>query len=268
MGEFSDYYYTPEDAKAEREAQRVRDWQNAKRERDRAKRAAFEAQIRADYIRRDIEEVRAMYEMRPNVFSTNPPLWQLKKAFQDMSEHFANIGKGIPAANLPLPDIDGTESNVNEELRINMSVTDILREEMQREALQKELDRKRAMIAAYGVDTFNDNTVIRFAKYFPQQGDKAKRYEYAALKCEDGKWYTTGPKVQSGFSWTDLVLWLIEHPTLPTEAHSVWVMSEDIDVATLVERAPKPVAAIEGKVVVDQTVTTKKATPRKRTATK
>lgn len=250
MGEFSDYYYTPEDAREE------------KRRLDAQRRKDFEAQIRADYVRRDAEEVRALYETRPNVFTTDPsrmPLWQLKQAVEGIAEHFKSIGQGIPPANLPLPDIDGTETIMNEELRINMSVTDILREEMQREALQKELDRKRALIADFGQDNYEEGTVIHFEKYFPQQGDKAKRYLYAAIKC-DGRWFTTGPKATAGFTWTDLVLWLVEHPTLPTAADEVGILTEDTTVMSYAERN-KPVAAIEGKVVEQPA---KKATPRKR----
>lgn len=37
-----------------------------------------------------------------------------------------------------------------------------------------------------------------------------KSYQYAALKCEDGLWYTTGPKSPKGYTWHELLLWLLE----------------------------------------------------------
>lgn len=37
-----------------------------------------------------------------------------------------------------------------------------------------------------------------------------KKYQYAALKCEDGLWYTTGPKSPKGYTWHELLLWLLE----------------------------------------------------------
>jgi hypothetical protein len=37
-----------------------------------------------------------------------------------------------------------------------------------------------------------------------------KVYQYAALKSDDGKWYTTGPKSPKGYTWHELLLWLLE----------------------------------------------------------
>lgn len=56
-------------------------------------------------------------------------------------------------------------------------------------------------------DPFDDGTVISFVKQFVPGGTE---YEYAALRCNNGQWFTTGPRKVSYAPWSELVDFLSE----------------------------------------------------------
>lgn len=49
-----------------------------------------------------------------------------------------------------------------------------------------------------------------FKSKFGQTVVNPKVYQYVAMKCRDGLWYTTGPKAPKGFTWHELLLWILE----------------------------------------------------------
>lgn len=49
--------------------------------------------------------------------------------------------------------------------------------------------------------------VVYFKKQF-EGSDKV--YDYVVLRARDGLWYTTGPRTPKGYSWHELLLWLME----------------------------------------------------------
>lgn len=116
---------------------------------------------------------------------------------------------------------------------ITLSVDDILREELQRKQMSNELERKRNMAAAYGLDDFKNGTVIAFEKNFDKKqpvgaqernSNTGVSYQYAAIKIQ-GLWYVTcsSQRPLSPMDWPSLVLWLL-NGDYPTEASNVTVM--------------------------------------------
>lgn len=57
----------------------------------------------------------------------------------------------------------------------------------------------------FGPDEFAAGTIITFNYAFQVGG---VRYMYAILKCDNGLWYSTGPKSPKAYSWTELTRWL------------------------------------------------------------
>lgn len=49
--------------------------------------------------------------------------------------------------------------------------------------------------------------VIWFTKVFK---NGRKEYTYAAVKADDGLWYTSGPNVPKGFTWDRLIEWVTD----------------------------------------------------------
>jgi hypothetical protein len=92
-----------------------------------------------------------------------------------------------------------------------------------RESLQKQIERAQAELdrldALPDEPAGGDVLVIWFTKRFPG-GDKD--YTYAAVKAENGLWYTTGPRNPKGRTWADLVDWIYE----PGAFSNVWVVTE------------------------------------------
>lgn len=62
-------------------------------------------------------------------------------------------------------------------------------------------------------------SVIWFNRKFSRSG--AKYYTYAAVRTDDGKWYTTGPRTPKGYDWAELIQWIREY-----EAVEVWTATE------------------------------------------
>lgn len=48
-------------------------------------------------------------------------------------------------------------------------------------------------------------SVIRFNMQF---GGHGTVYEYAAIRCSNGLWYTTGPSSPKGYAWESLLDWM------------------------------------------------------------
>jgi hypothetical protein len=87
----------------------------------------------------------------------------------------------------------------------------LLAESFRQEAIEREKALKLRIIEEeYGVEEhYPYLTVLRFEKCFVQPSGKlSDPYEYAALKCENDKWYLTGSRVPQGLKWEDFILWL------------------------------------------------------------
>jgi len=90
------------------------------------------------------------------------------------------------------------------------------------------------LIDAYGVDLYEDGTVLKFEKKFLDTPD-ATAYTYVALKS-NGTWWTSGSNGGGvhGGDWDKLVFFLISGPS-PTAAADVqiaveWTANFDDDV--------------------------------------
>jgi hypothetical protein len=79
--------------------------------------------------------------------------------------------------------------------------------ELARRAKEKKVTEKLDLVAAFGEDTFEDKTVVRFDKQF---NANEKTYSYAAIKT-GGYWYTTGGKC---LTWEQFLGFLVagEYP--------------------------------------------------------
>jgi len=112
--------------------------------------------------------------------------------------------------------VDDTVSLVDHDVRDEMF-------KRQRDRLMKE---KMELVDGFGEDTYDNGTVVKFLKKFagmpykPDGYKEDKAYDYAAIKGDDGKWYTTGPSAQKGFTWEELVTWLVSGK-FPTKEFSV-----------------------------------------------
>lgn len=90
------------------------------------------------------------------------------------------------------------------------------------EALQRQREEQKKVEAFLATlppepmmrDQINDDepgSQLTPVVYFIHQFKNSdKKYQYAALKCTDGLWYTTGPKSPKGYTWHELLLWLLE----------------------------------------------------------
>lgn len=69
--------------------------------------------------------------------------------------------------------------------------------------LQAELIR----LASLPQEPEGSEPVIRFHKRF---GPGQREYTYAAVKANDGLWYTSGPRTPKGYTWQALVEWIFD----------------------------------------------------------
>lgn len=84
-----------------------------------------------------------------------------------------------------------------------------------------EFEEKAALLSSLREPEVVDGEapVVRFDKEF----HSGRIYQYAAILASDGLWYTTGPSAPKGYSWEQLITWLVgDGPEIPT----VWVCSE------------------------------------------
>ena len=109
-----------------------------------------------------------------------------------------------------------------------------VRAELEKRAAEAALAKKMGLIDAYGVDLYEDGTVLKFEKKFLDTPD-ATAYTYVALKS-NGTWWTSGSNGGGvhGGDWDKLVFFLISGPS-PTAAADVqiaveWTANFDDDV--------------------------------------
>lgn len=122
--------------------------------------------------------------------------------------------QGVGDHEWPAEGLVGFETGNRSGAAVHNAVDAKLREHMQTKRVDREVEERLGFIADYGEDTYDDGTVIKFVKSFVKGG---KEYSYAAIKV-DGLWYTTGPKVPKGYTWDELILWLVSSdPTLASE---------------------------------------------------
>lgn len=105
------------------------------------------------------------------------------------------------------------------------SIVDLNHERIER--LQAQLDeeyRRGKVLEGYGEDIYEIGTCIRFDKVLRNVSRTAPTaYAYAALKCPDGYWYTTGPRSNNKpMTWEELTTWLAGH----TPCEQIWVYTE------------------------------------------
>lgn len=81
--------------------------------------------------------------------------------------------------------------------RGTVKYSDVLAAELQRVLLKEE---KR--FADFGEEPKGLRSVVIFDIQFTERG---KWYNYAAIRCGDGKWYTTGTKRAAGYTWDELL---------------------------------------------------------------
>lgn len=87
-----------------------------------------------------------------------------------------------------------------------MNEADIeLARRLREEKTQEEVEYKLGLVERIGEDVFAEGTVFKFTKGF--QGSPIQ-YSYAVIKTNE-LWYTTGPRSPKGYTWDELVLWLV-----------------------------------------------------------
>lgn len=89
--------------------------------------------------------------------------------------------------NIPIENIE----------RGTVKYSDVLAAELQRVLLKEE---KR--FSDFGEEPKGLRSVVIFDIQFTERG---KWYNYAAIRCGDNKWYTTGTKRTTGYTWDELL---------------------------------------------------------------
>lgn len=97
-------------------------------------------------------------------------------------------------------DDEVKEGGVNREIEAEVART------LRQKQIDAEVAKRLKLIEAYGKDTYPVGAVLRFNKQFTNGGTA---YMYAAIKCENGRWYTSGPKSREGYYWNEFVGWLV-----------------------------------------------------------
>ena len=129
--------------------------------------------------------------------------------------------QGVGDHEWPAEGLVGFETGNRSGAAVHNAVDAKLREHMHVKKVERELEERLGFISDYGEDNFTDLDVLKFAKRFVKDG---KLYSYAAIKV-DGLWYTTGPKSPKGFTWDELVLWLVS--SVPTLAKDVVLLERE-----------------------------------------
>lgn len=72
--------------------------------------------------------------------------------------------------------------------------------------MQEELEKIETMPEEpAGIDEDGTNVIVWDAQ-FPHG---TNIYSYAARRASNGFWYTTGPRSEQGYSWADLIMWIV-----------------------------------------------------------
>lgn len=105
-----------------------------------------------------------------------------------------------------------TEGDPASMTRIHHSTTTNLRGRLA--SLEREADRLRARLDAYGDDVYDVGAVLVWDKQF---AGSAKTYSYAAIKTTPLSWYITGRNAASPLSWDQLIDCIVDEAAeLPT----------------------------------------------------
>jgi hypothetical protein len=116
------------------------------------------------------------------------------------------------------PKKESSQDMDSSEIRtVDNEVAKVLRERR----IERLREQKLAAIDAYGEDTFEAGTVLRFVRKFNETGPG---YTYAVIKVDNGRWYTTANSDNGVYNtWEDLVLWLLsgEFPVTSLEVLAV-----------------------------------------------
>lgn len=90
------------------------------------------------------------------------------------------------------------------------------------DVMQAELERLESMPPEpVPEDEDDDTTVIAWDARFK---GGTTIYSYAARKAADGLWYTTGPRSEQGYSWSDLIIWIAD-TARPVDG-MIWIATE------------------------------------------
>ncbi len=116
-------------------------------------------------------------------------------------------------ATLRLHRMEGEVGNYKE--LFQESVDDAVADVISARKRQAAIDAKLTIVAEFGEDVYDNGTVFRFEKRFP---NSVKVYLYAVIKAND-EWHTTGPK-GSSYTWDQFVVWLISGDT-PIRKHEL-----------------------------------------------
>jgi hypothetical protein len=153
---------------------------------------------------------------------------------------------------------------------ITMTVDDMLRDELRKQQFAEEVARKKALLANFGVDDFEDGQILSFPKRLPnsRKDEGYQTYLFAAIKAA-GRWYLTGSNASTlptALDWADLVIWLIEGdwPTKAVEvglatfraqddlashakqSRAIEAKKDEPEKATGVAEAPRSAKVVEG----------------------
>lgn len=74
------------------------------------------------------------------------------------------------------------------------------------ERAQAKIDRLLSLPSEPVTDDPDGALVVWFTHQFNGRG---KRYTYSAVKAGDGLWYTTGPSSPKGYTWAQLIDWVM-----------------------------------------------------------
>ena len=110
-----------------------------------------------------------------------------QKISKEIFDSIAYNHKTWTLCGVPLEDIE----------RGTVKYSDVLAAELQRVLLKEE---KR--FSDFGEEPKGLRSVVIFDIQFTERG---KWYNYAAIRCNDGKWYTTGTKRAAGYTWDELL---------------------------------------------------------------
>lgn len=150
--------------------------------------------------------------------------------------HFlpAPVCKCTPVSRYPHPvevslqDLMATSNNPSRTQERNMDKQTL----KNREKMKIKAAKKRIKI----IDSIPDEPlpidgpcIIQFQKRFHRNGQV---YDYAAIRTDQGLWYTTGPQSPKGYEWTQLITWIFNGDFASDWAtiDGIWIASEFVPI--------------------------------------
>lgn len=88
--------------------------------------------------------------------------------------------------------------------------TDFTRRIKELKRQQEALAEEQRFLETLPDEPHSQNDVTPVVYWEKQFAGGGKTYQYVAIKCRDGLWYTSGPKAPKGYIWGELLLWLME----------------------------------------------------------